>query len=275
MAKDFPTISIVIPTWNTVDITLRCIQTIQKFLPIDSIQIIIVDNGSSDSTSSKISKIKNVTYIQNPSNFGFSKANNIGAQHASGKYLLFLNSDMELINDSLLSMTDYLQKNPQIGAIGPAFLNPDLSLQGSVMNDQTPINAIKEYWLGSSNSYSKYAPTTNIPIAVENISGGAVLINHNLFNKIGGWNEKYFFYFEDLDLCRQIRRDHKSVYYYPQCHVIHRHGASGKTVKDDRNQWRRLIPSSIKFHGYFEHYLIFFITWSNQKWHQLRQLIGK
>ena len=182
---------------------------------------------------------------------------------------------MELVDNSLLSMIDYLQKNQQIGAIGPAFLNPDLSPQGSVLNNQTPINAIKEYWFGQSNSYSKYVPTTKVPIAVRNISGGAVLISHSFYNKIGGWNEKYFFYFEDLDLCRQIRRNHKLIYYYPQCQVVHRHGASGKNVKDDRNQWRRLIPSSIKFHGYFEHYLLFFIAWSSQKWQQLHRLTGK
>ena len=209
--------------------------------------------------------------ISNDTNLGFSKANNQGAKIAKGEYLLFLNSDMELVDNSLVNMINYLQEHQNIGIIGPKFLNPDLTPQASVFPPQTPINAFKEFWLNQKDSYSKYLPNTNQPIKVDYISGGCLAIKKDFFKKIGQWNEKYFFYFEDMDLCRQVKQFGKDIYFYPKCQVIHRHGASGKHLADSQNQWRRLIPSSIKFHGFLKHYFINFIIWSGQKWQKIFQ----
>ena len=252
-----PSISIIIPTWNTAKITLKCVNTIKKFLPQGYAQIIVVDNGSTDNTQKLFSSIKNIIYIKNSSNLGFSKANNIGVTKATGEYLLFLNSDMELIDTSLLNLVKFSKNNPNIGLIGPRFLNPDLSPQGSVCAPQTPLNAFKEFWLKQVGAYTKYTPITTIPLKVWSISGGAVLVNRKLFKSIGGWNEKYHMYFEDFDLCRTIRKLNKDIYYYPSCQVIHRHGASGKTIADNSNQWRRLIPSSKIYFGLFNHCLLY------------------
>ena len=180
-------LSIIIPTWNTADITLKCVSTIFKFLPKDYFEIIIVDNGSVDDTVLKIKKfihslkIKNFKLKINQSNLGFSKANNIGAKIAVGDYLLFLNSDMELIDSSLIKMIDYLKLNPKVGLIGPQFLNPNLTIQGSVLPPQTPLNALKEYWLGIKGSYAKYYLKNTS--SVNSISGGSVLISKNIFNR--------------------------------------------------------------------------------------------
>ena len=261
-----PRLSIIIPTWNTAQITLKCVETIQKYLPPGFAQIIIVDNGSTDNTSQIIKRIHNVTYIRNASNLGFSKGNNIGAKSALASTLLFLNSDMELIDDSLVKMVKYHCQKSINGLTGPKFLNPDMTPQGSVMPPQTPYNAFMEYWLGIP-SYSKYVPPTTKPSSVWAVSGGAVLISTTDFNRINGWDEKYFFYYEDLELCRQIRRLGKHITFYPQCQVIHRHGASGTTIANSQNQWRRLIPSSIKYHGKIIHYFINSIIWLSQKLH--------
>lgn len=261
---DHNSLSIIIVTWNTADITLKCIQTINKFLGNKiNYEIIIVDNASSDNTIELLSKEK-IILIKNPENSGFAKGNNIGVKQAKGDYLLFLNSDMELIDDSLIKMFEYY-KNSRIGLIGPKFLNPDLTPQGSVFPPQTALNAFREYFLKIKKSYSKYSPSTNVPISVWSVSGGAMLIKKELFLKVGGWNEKYFMYYEDLDLCRAIRHLKKQIIYYPKCQVIHRHGASGKTLANNQNQWRRLIPGSIKYHGYLKHYLINSILWLGQK----------
>ena len=163
-------------------------------------------------------------------------------------------------------MLRFLKDNPQIGVIGPQFLNPDLSPQASVFPPQTPLNAFRQFWLNLP-CYSKCIPNEAGP--VWSVSGGAILIPKKLFQKIGGWDEKYFFYFEDLELCRQVHRLGKLVYYYPQAKVIHHHGASGRSLASTQKQWRRLIPSSKKYHGPVLHYLINFIIWSGQKWHSL------
>ena len=268
-------ISIIIPTWNTAQITKKCVETINRLIPGQ--EIIIVDNGSTDNTVKEIEKLKNslkienckLKIISNDTNYGFSKANNIGLKSSTSNYVVFMNSDMELIDKSLVDMVNYLKDNKNIGIIGPKFLNPDKTPQASVFPPQTCLNAFKEFWLGKKEIYSKYIPKGDSPTIVSYLSGGCIAVNKKYFEKIGKWNEKYFFYFEDMDLCRQVTKNGKQIVYYPKCQIIHRHGASGRKLADSQNQWRRLIPSSIKFHGFLKHYLINFIIWSGQKWQKL------
>jgi GT2 family glycosyltransferase len=261
-------LSIVIVTWNTAEITRKCVDTIQKYLPKNFAEIIIVDNDSTDNTKEIFSKNKSITYHLNSGNLGFAKGNNIGAKLATTDYLFFLNSDMEFLDSKLVDMLDFYQNNPDCGLVGPQFLNIDLTPQGSVFPNQSILNAFKEFWL-KIPAYSKYVPQSSTPLSVWSISGGAILIKKSLFEKIGGWNEKYFMYYEDMALCRSLRSLDKKIYYYPNFRVVHHHGASGKTLANPANQWRRLIPSSKIYHGPFKHYLLFLITWSGQKFHQL------
>lgn len=268
-----PKVSIIIVTWNTAKITQKCVRTINKFL--NNPEIIVVDNGSKDDTIKVLSQEKNVKIVENHANLGFSKANNIGLKHATNKLILFMNSDIELIDDSINDLINYFQNNHNIGIIGPKFLNPDLTPQASVFPKQSTINAFKEFWLNQKYSYSKYIPKTEKPIKVWAISGGCLLTYKSFFESIGGWNEKYFFYFEDMDLCRKINQIGKDIIFFPQCKIIHRHGASGAKLADQNNQWRRLIPGSKKFHGLFNHYLINFIIWSGQKIQKLKSIFQK
>lgn len=260
-------LSIIIVTWNTAKITQKCVQTINNFLK--NPEIIVVDNGSNDNTIELISKEKNVKIIKNSSNLGFSKANNIGLREASNEFILFMNSDMELIDNSVENLLNYLKNNNNVGIIGPKFLNPDLTPQPSVFPKQNILNAFKEFWLNKKNNYSKYLPKTENPTKVWSISGGCILTKKSFFKSIGGWNEKYFFYFEDMDLCRKINRLKKDVIFFPQCKVIHHHGASGTKLADSQNQWRRLIPGSKKYHGILNHHLINLTIWSGQKINKL------
>lgn len=267
-------LSIIIVTWNTADITLKCIQTIKKHLHNFNFEIIVADNGSIDDTVSKLKSEGGVKIIENKANLGFGKGNNIAAASAKGEYLLFLNSDMELIDNKLIDMFTYINLHPKIGLIGPKFLNIDGSDQGSVFPNQSLINAFKEFWCGQK-TYSKYVPKTNEPVEVWSVSGGAVMVNRQLFEQAGAWDKRYFMFYEDLELCRQIKKLGYKVYFYPRCRLIHRHGASGKSLADAANQWRRLIPSSKIYHGLFKYYLLYLITWSGQKWQKVKSLFLK
>jgi GT2 family glycosyltransferase len=158
MSKDSPLLSIIIVTWNTAQITKNCIDSINTHLAGKlSYEIIVADNGSEDNTKELISRLDHVIYFNTGANLGFSKANNLAAQKSNSDLLFFLNSDMELVDSSLLDMIDYYQKNSNIGLIGPQFLNPDLTPQASVFPPQTPINAFKQFFLNQS-AYSKYLP---------------------------------------------------------------------------------------------------------------------
>ena len=262
--------SIIIVTWNTAEITKKCVDTINRY--ITNQEIIIVDNGSTDNTVKILSNIKNVKIIENHANLGFAKANNIGLKKATSEYIIFMNSDIELLDSNILNMVNFLKTSPNIGIIGPQFLNPDMTPQASVFPPQTAVNAFREFWLNQKNSYLKYIPKNKNPVKVAFISGGCLAVKKDFFESIGKWNEKYFFYFEDMDLCRKVNQIGKDVFFYPLCQVIHQHGASGKNLAPSQDQWRRLIPSSKKFHGLFKHYFINLIIWSGQKWQKFIHL---
>lgn len=241
-------------------------------------EVIIVDNASSDDTVLKINqfihqlKTVNCQLITNSSNFGFSRACNLGARIATAEYLLFLNSDMEMIDNHLIDAVEYIQKNSAVGILAPQFLNPDLSIQGSVFPPQTPLNAFKEFWL-KQPAYSKYYPQSKSPVSVNSVSGGAILISKKDFRLAGGWNESYFMYYEDLDFCRSLSAINKKIIYFPRWQVVHRHGASGRSLADPANQWRRGIVSAKKYFGVLRYWLITFIIWSGQKFHRLLSLL--
>lgn len=257
-------LSIVIVTWNTDRITEKCVDSICRYLTLKNYEIIVVDNGSTDKTAKIFNQKKDIVYLNTGSNLGFAKANNIGLSKAKGDYILFLNSDMEFIDGSINNLFSYFLKSKDIGIIGPKFLNPDLSPQASVFPPQTIKNAFKEYFLDKF-TFSKYLPDSSSPSAVWSLSGGAMLMKKTLIDKLGGWDESYFMYFEDLDLCRKVRNLGLKIIYYPKAVVVHHHGLSGKNVASSKNQWRRLIPGSIKYHGFLNHYLINTILWSGQK----------
>lgn len=260
-------LSIIILTWNTAKITKKCVISLTKKIKNIQYEIIVTDNGSTDNTKELFANLKSVKYLNTGSNLGFSKGNNLGALSASGKYYLFLNSDMEYLS-GLDKMLKYLDDHSSIGLIGPRLLNTDQTPQGSVFPSQTLLNAFKQFWLNQP-AYLKYTPSTNEPVSVWSISGGAILLKKSLFQQFSGWNEKFPFYYEDMDLCRRVRSLGLKIYYFPNCLFIHHHGASVNQLSGKNAGFKRLVVGSIKYHGILMHYLINFIIWSGQKWQKL------
>lgn len=261
-------ITFIILNWNTAQITKKCVLSIYKFLYKKNFQIVIVDNASTDNSITVFKnlqkKYKNLHIVENSSNLGFSAGNNAAKKFFTTKYLVFLNSDILLLDDSITDAFSFLKKHKDIGLLAPKLILADGSTQNSVFPPQTIVNAIKQYWFGKK-TFSPYFPTSNQPTPVWAVAGAAVIIKSCLFKKIGMWNEKYFIYFEDLDLCRSLRRINKRIIYFPKTKLIHLHGSSGQNIANQSNQWKRLIPSSIKYHGILKHYFLFLIVWIGQK----------
>ena len=255
-------ISIVIVNYNTPELTLSCIESIRKNPPDVLYEIIVIDNGSS---GSQLFANKLYRLIRDQSNLGFAKANNQGIKEARGKYILLLNSDTKVKKGAVEKLVEFAEANVDAGAVGAKLLNVDGSPQGSAFRFPTVFRAIQQYWLGKEGLLDKYVPSKNIPQEVESLSMAAFLITPEALKKVGLLDEKYFMYFEDLDYCRRIQESGLKVYYLPESEVVHVHGASGKGVADAANQWRRLIPSSIKYHGWLRHQIINFIIRSGGK----------
>lgn len=269
-------LSIVIVNLNTKDLTLGCIRSIQKEAGNLDFEVLLTDNGSTDGsveafkTLAKEKYWKNkFTLITNSENTGYAKANNQGIKKARGKYILLLNNDTVLHKNSLQELLSFAEKTPDAGVVGSKLLNIDGSLQNSCYHFPTITNAIKEYWLGEKGLFEKFAPKGKSPVAVDSVVGAVFLITPKALKCIGPLDERYFAYFEDVAYCRSVWKSGLKVYYLPTSIITHYHGATFKKLGDASNRWRKLIPSSITYHGFLKHYLLFIILWTGQKWQKI------
>ncbi|MBN1168601.1 glycosyltransferase family 2 protein [Candidatus Woesebacteria bacterium] len=261
-------LSIIIVSYNTKKLTESCIKSIKRSKPRITYEIVVVDNGSADSSVKLLKKLKKTNLIQklivNKRNAGFAKANNQGLKVSKGKYKLLLNSDTVVEKGVLEKMISFSEKHNDAGVIGSKLILSDGSVQESCFNFPTVLNAFKEYWLGQKKTYDKFAPKGNKPVAVDAIVGAAFLITPKGFKKVGMLNEKYFMYFEDIDYCWEIEREGLKTYYLPNVKIKHLHGASGKKMRRDE-VYQMLHNSSKNYHGKIKHFVIQFILWSGQK----------
>jgi len=255
-------LSIVIVSYNTKELLRQCLESILGSESDLGLEIIVVDNNSTDGSLEYLKKQKKLKLIENRKNFGFAKANNQGIKIAKGKYILLLNSDTIVKKDAFKTMVGFVEKHTDVGLVGPRLLNPNNTIQPSCFNFPSVFGAIKEFWLGKQGAFSKYAPKGNRPMVVDAVVGAAFLIPRTTIEKIGLLDEQYFMYFEDLDYCRRVWEAGFSVYYLPRSKILHLHGASGKELGDRPSKW--LTRSSKIYHGLFKYYLINLIILSGQ-----------
>jgi len=263
-------LSVVIVSYNTKELTLDCIDSVFKHSSGVDVELVVVDNGSTDGSVQALRKLKadKLKLIENTKNLGFAKAVNQAVKASSGEQVLLLNSDCKIKQGALNKLIDFAQSSPDAGVIGAKLLNPEGDSQPSCYFLPGILRAAKRYF-GGVNEVDKYYPKGSAASEVEAVVLAAVLITRVALTRVGLLDERYFMYFEDLDFCKRARRLGLKVYFLPSAEVVHYHGASGRDIADSANQWRRLIPSSKIYHGVLKHYLIFAIMWLGQKWEKL------
>jgi GT2 family glycosyltransferase len=244
--------SVIIVSFNNQSTIQKCLDSVLK--DKTEKEIIVVDNNSEDGTLKILESYKNkIKTIPSNINLGFSKANNLAVKNSIGEYLLFLNPDTKFIeNNTLERLLKTLESNPKFGLVGPKLVLPSGKPQKSIRNLPTLSRAFQEYVFGIKNSFNFYLPETETPIDVESIVGACMLIKKETFKKIKGFNEKYFLYFEDLQLCKDIQRIGLRIIYNPSIKVEHAHGVSGL----GKNTSKLSIDSARKYHGYLTFSLI-------------------
>lgn len=253
-----PKVSIIIVNYNTEKEIDKCLKSIQHSAwrqdlsasqrSIQHLETIVVDNASTDNSVEVIQKFPQVKLIQNKNNLGFAKAVNQGLKVAKGEFLFFLNPDCELKRDTILRLLDFAKKNPN-SIVGPKILNSDGTIQGSCYNLPTVWGAVKEYWFGKKGVYEKFAPLGVEPLKVEAIVGAAMFMPKKVFEKLGGFDERYFLYYEDLDFCRKAAKLKIPVYYFPQATITHSLGKAGGNLE-------HLKKSAQIYHGALIYFLI-------------------
>ncbi len=219
-----PLISIIIPVLNNIDYTLNCIKSIYDTAEEIPFEIIIIDNNSEQINKEKLANIqkekKNLKVIYNEINETYSKANNQGAQIAEGKYLLFLNNDTQLFENTLKSIINTFENEPKIGIQGGKLLYPNNTIQhcGIVFGELAPnINLHYHIYL----CYPSDATNVNFAREYQMVTGALLVIRKDLFKKIGGFDENYIFGHEDLDICMKVRESGYKVWYNPTAVAYH------------------------------------------------------
>lgn len=232
-------LTIQIVNWNAREPLRAALSSILANPPRFAYEILVLDNASSDGSVQMLEKeFPEVKLIVSESNLGFSKGHNLAARAAQGRYLFILNPDTEVLPGALDALVQYAERHPEIGIIGPKILNPDGSLQYSCRRFPNPAAALfRNTPLGKlfpNNPYTRdYLMTDwdhNSVREVDWVSGAALFIRHEVYQQLGGFDEQFFMYCEDTDLCYRAWQAGYKVVYYPEAHIKHAIGRSTDLV---------------------------------------------
>ena len=223
------TCSIIIPVFNRVEFTKKCIEAILRNTPSELYEIIVIDNASSDKTKMFLSNIENrIKVIYNKKNIGFAKACNQGANIGISKYLLFLNNDTEVQPGWMNALIEVLDEDESVAAVGSKMLFPDNSIQHAgvvIINDQKlpdPLVARHIYYRQDCNY-----PMANVMSTYQALTAACMLVRKSSFKAVGGFDEKYWNGYEDIDLCFKLQKHGSLLIYQPKSVVIHYESKSG------------------------------------------------
>lgn len=253
-------LSISIVNWNACEELRLALRSIFEKPPQLPYEVIVFDNASCDGSVEMIQEeFPQVRLLRSHENLGFARAHNRAMQQAQGRYLLVLNPDTQVMGDALQKLLEFADANPQVGIIGPQLLNPDGSLQYSCRHFPDPVAAIfRNTPLGRlfpHNRYTRHYLMTDWDHQtireVDWVSGAAMLIRRELIEQIGLFDERFFMYCEDMDLCYRAWQAGWKVLYYPEAVIVHTIGRS--TDKAVNKMIRAFHVSMYRF--YRKHYV--------------------
>lgn len=230
-------LSVIIVNWNVCDLLRRCLSSIEANCGALSLEVIVVDNASGDSSVHMVeSEFPQVQLIASRENLGYTGGNNLGAKEARGRYLLILNPDTEIVGDALERMVAYLDEHPAVGALGPQLLYPDGSVQPSRYRFPRPVTA---FWMNTvlsrrvpNNRFGQAYRMADHPDdeiqSVDWVTGAAIVIRRKVWQEVGPLDDEFFMYFEEVDWCRRCRDAGWEIHYLPTVRIVHHHGKSSE-----------------------------------------------
>jgi GT2 family glycosyltransferase len=230
-------LSIIIVNWNTREHLLDCLDSIFANPTAAQMEILIVDNASTDGSAEAVaSTYPLVKLIRSSENMGFAKANNRAAALSTGRYWLLLNPDTLVHSGAIDRMLHYMAEHPNVAAVGPRLLNPDGSEQLSIWRRPT---LFREWWrlfhLDSLYPLSEYppsTPTSKQSRRVDVLHGACLLLRRDVVQDMGLFDEDYFIFSEEIDLCDRLGRTGWELHWVPEAVVTHKGGQSTRQVAD-------------------------------------------
>ena len=259
-------LTIIIVNWNVRDLLRRCLHSIGEGTarelfgasqplqpgtppPVSpathlDLEVIVIDNASTDGSADMVrAEFPTVQLVANQENRGFTAANNQGLALSRGRYVLLLNPDTEIVGDALTTMIRYLDAHPQVGVLGPQLRYPDGSLQSSRRRFPTLATALVEStivqeWSADNRVLQRYYMSDTADDLIQPVDwlvGACLLARHQVYEQVGGLDEGYFMYSEELDWCRRIKDAGWEIVYLPSAMVIHHEGKSSEQVVPARH----------------------------------------
>ncbi|MEX2246426.1 MAG: glycosyltransferase family 2 protein [Dehalococcoidia bacterium] len=248
-----PEISVVIVTYNSSDVIGRCLASLREHSPHDTVEVIVVDNASSDGTPDLIRRdFPWVLVFECGDNAGVSAGVNVGVSFSQGPYIATINPDCRFDADALTPLTAYLRDHPDVGIVAPQLLDDDGAVQLSC-------RAFPGY---ATALFSRYSPLTRLLPGnrfsrrylmsgfdhaslrdVDWVSGAAMMFPRPVYDRLRGWDERFFLFSEDVDFCKRVHDAGLRVVYDPSVRVTHRIGISANPtsrviVERHRSMWR-------------------------------------
>jgi N-acetylglucosaminyl-diphospho-decaprenol L-rhamnosyltransferase len=231
-----PDVSIIILTWNVRDLLRACLQSLSPAGP--STEIIVVDAGSADGSAAMVrAEFPQAQLIASAENLGYSRGNNLGLAQAQGRYLFVLNPDTVVEPGSLAAMCGYMDAHPRVGVLGPRLVMADGSVQPTRRRFPTLATGFFEStWLqplapsGLLRRYFAEDLPADEAHPVDWLVGAALFVRREAYAQVGGLDEGFFMYSEELDWQRRLRAAGWLCVYFPAARVVHYEARSSTQV---------------------------------------------
>ena len=234
--------SVIIVSFNSGSALARCLDSIAE-LEKDA-DVLVVDNASTDGSDKTAERGGRVALQRNAENVGFARAVNQGLARTEGEFVLLLNPDCELRAGSLDRLVSELRLHPHAAIAGPKILNDDGTVQGSARGDPTLLTGLfgRSTLLTRLFSGSELARrnvrfdlvtgdgASDSGYDVDWVSGACMMARRDMLRRVGGFDERYFLYWEDADLCRRLRGQGWGIRYVTSAEVVHQAGQSSRTA---------------------------------------------
>lgn len=235
-------LSIVIVSWNVSTLLAKCLASVFSSLntvpDAPQTEVIVVDSASADDTIAMVqARYPQVRLLPQTENLGFTRCNNIGLAAASGRYLLLLNPDTEIVGSALAQMVSFLDANPDVGILGPHTLNTDGTTQPTRRRfPSVPLAFFESTWLqpfaprSMLDRYYVVGPPDDAVLDVDWVQGSALMARRTVYEQIGGLDEGFVMFSEELDWCRRAKSAGWRVIYFGSAQIVHHGGKSTDQV---------------------------------------------
>ena len=220
------TVDVVVVSYNSADVLGACLDSIVAERGVASVTV--VDNASADGTAALACARLGVAVIETGRNLGFAAAANRGAAAGNARFVLFLNPDATIVGGAVETMASAMNADPGLALVGPSVRNPDGSVYPSARQFPTMTQAGAHAFLGLMRPNNRFSRRYKFPEVPDCISGTALLVRRDLFDAIGGFDERYFMYVEDVDLSWRIRTAGGRIAVVPDAEVVHLIGGSSE-----------------------------------------------